>query len=92
MFRIRDPKHCLILALVHPLPVCSGINETNIHAKTDLCSKTTWTYFLTLGASDEVAPTSPPTALRYTYFTSVGSNFGPILSAWLASSFQVLKP
>merc|ERR1719318_1636767 len=34
----------------------------------------------TLGAREEVAPTSPPTALRYTYFTSLGSNLGPILA------------
>merc|ERR1712243_232445 len=33
----------------------------------------------TLGAREEVAPTSPPTALRYTYLTSLGSNLGPIL-------------
>merc|ERR1719187_415294 len=32
----------------------------------------------TLGAREEVAPTSPPTARRYTYFTSVGSNLGPM--------------
>merc|ERR1711955_10050 len=32
----------------------------------------------TLGAREEVAPTSPPTALRYTYLTSLGSNLGPI--------------
>merc|ERR1711992_14281 len=33
----------------------------------------------TLGARELVAPTSPPTALRYTYFTSVGSNLGPMV-------------
>merc|ERR1719347_1052792 len=32
----------------------------------------------TLGAREEVAPTSPPTALRYTKETAVGSNLGPI--------------
>merc|ERR1719348_1666786 len=35
----------------------------------------------TLGAREEVAPTSPPTALRYTYLTSLGSNLGPIFLA-----------
>merc|ERR1719435_202682 len=37
----------------------------------------------TLGAREEVAPTSPPTALRYTYLTSFGSNLGPILTCYL---------
>merc|ERR1711911_53620 len=36
----------------------------------------------TLGAREEVAPTSPPTALRYTYLTSLGSNLGGIFY-WL---------
>ena len=31
------------------------------------------------GASDEAAPTSPPTARMYTYITAFGSNFGGIL-------------
>merc|ERR1719495_1349459 len=33
----------------------------------------------TLGASEDVAPTSPPTALRQTILISVGSNLGGIL-------------
>ena len=33
-----------------------------------------------LGASVAVAPTSPPTALKHTTLTSVGSNLGGILS------------
>merc|ERR1712027_264549 len=41
----------------------------------------------TLGARELVAPTSPPTALRYTYFTSVGSNLGPMASK---CKYQVL--
>merc|ERR1712217_1019019 len=32
----------------------------------------------TLGARELVAPTSPPTALRYTNLTSLGSNLGPM--------------
>merc|ERR1719436_667828 len=35
----------------------------------------------TLGARELVAPTSPPTALRYTNLTSVGSNLGPMINA-----------
>merc|ERR1719430_1457431 len=35
----------------------------------------------TLGAKELVAPTSPPTALRYTYLISVGSNLGPMINA-----------
>merc|ERR1712179_134314 len=34
----------------------------------------------TLGAKDEVAATSPPTALKQTTLISLGSNLGPILS------------
>merc|ERR1712180_332055 len=41
----------------------------------------------TLGAREEVAATSPPTALRYTYLTSLGSNLGPILKCF--AGFQV---
>merc|ERR1719309_430938 len=41
----------------------------------------------TLGARELVAPTSPPTALRYTYLTSLGSNLGPILKCF--AGFQV---
>merc|ERR1712002_679062 len=33
----------------------------------------------TFGAKDDVAPTSPPTALKYTNLTSFGSNLGPIV-------------
>merc|ERR1712215_655373 len=41
----------------------------------------------TLGARELVALTSPPTALRYTYLTSLGSNLGPILKCF--AGFQV---
>ena len=37
----------------------------------------------TLGAREEAAPTSPPTALRYMYFISLGSNLGPIFQVWM---------
>merc|ERR1712180_50436 len=37
----------------------------------------------TLGARELVAPTSPPTARRWTNLTSVGSNLGPILTCSL---------
>merc|ERR1711931_198079 len=33
-----------------------------------------------LGAKEDVAPTSPPTTLKYTIVMAVGSNFGPIFS------------
>merc|ERR1712107_539873 len=33
----------------------------------------------TFGARDEAAPTSPPTALRYMYLISLGSNLGPMV-------------
>uniref|UniRef100_A0A1L8E6K8 Uncharacterized protein n=1 Tax=Haematobia irritans TaxID=7368 RepID=A0A1L8E6K8_HAEIR len=33
-----------------------------------------------LGAKEEVAPTSPPTHLKYTNLISVGSNFGGIFN------------
>merc|ERR1719369_1630356 len=39
----------------------------------------------TLGAKELVAPTSPPTALRYTYLISVGSNLGPMVNAYRRS-------
>uniref|UniRef100_A0A1L8D6Z4 Uncharacterized protein n=2 Tax=Nyssomyia neivai TaxID=330878 RepID=A0A1L8D6Z4_9DIPT len=35
-----------------------------------------------LGASVDVAPTSPPTHRRYTSFTSLGSNLGGILGVF----------
>ena len=37
----------------------------------------------TFGANDEVAPTSPPTALSLMILISVGSNFGGILHTYV---------
>merc|ERR1712079_226965 len=36
----------------------------------------------TLGAKDDVAATSPPTALRHTILISLGSNFGGIMNCY----------